>query len=65
MIARDPSRAAKGDDDREFAGSVDELAAAFEAHEALGVDHLILILQPMNEASLDRLTKALELRAGT
>ena len=64
MIARDPSREANSDDDRELAGTVDELAAALDAHEALGVDHLILILQPMNEASLDWLTKARELRSG-
>ena len=64
MIARDPGRQPESDDDRELVGSVDDLAAALDAHEALGVDHLILILQPMNEASLDWLTKARELRSG-
>jgi alkanesulfonate monooxygenase SsuD/methylene tetrahydromethanopterin reductase-like flavin-dependent oxidoreductase (luciferase family) len=64
MIARDPSRQPAGDDDRELAGSVDELAAALDAQEALGVDHLILILQPMNEASLDWLSEARALRSG-
>jgi len=64
MIARDPSRQPEGDDDREFVGYVDELAAALDAHEALGVDHLILILQPMNEASLDWLSEARALRSG-
>jgi len=64
MIARDPSREPKSDDDRELVGSVDDLAAALDAHEAIGVDHLIVILQPMDEASLDRLAKARELRSG-
>ena len=64
MIARDPSRQPEGDDDREFVGYVDELAAALDAHEALGVDHLILILQPMNEASLDWISEARALRSG-
>ena len=67
MIGRDPSRSGSGsegsDDDREFVGSVDELARAIDAHAALGVDHLIVILQPMDEASLDWLTRALEIRA--
>jgi probable F420-dependent oxidoreductase len=66
VVARDPSRQPNGDDagDREIVGSVDDLAKAFDAHEALGIDHLIVILAPMDEASLDRLTKAIELRAG-
>jgi alkanesulfonate monooxygenase SsuD/methylene tetrahydromethanopterin reductase-like flavin-dependent oxidoreductase (luciferase family) len=68
VVARDPGREPNGNnggnDDREFAGSVDELAKALDAHEAIGVDHLIVVLQPMDEASLDWLTKALELRSG-
>ncbi|HET8526887.1 MAG TPA: LLM class flavin-dependent oxidoreductase [Actinomycetota bacterium] len=68
VVARDPSRKPAGDDDgdddREFAGSADELAKALDAHEALGVDHLIVVLAPMDEASLDWLTKAIELRSG-
>jgi alkanesulfonate monooxygenase SsuD/methylene tetrahydromethanopterin reductase-like flavin-dependent oxidoreductase (luciferase family) len=64
VIARDPSREPNGDDDHEFAGSVDELAKAIDAHEAIGVDHLIVVLQPMDEASLDWLTRALALRSG-
>ena len=68
MIARDKSRDpatdATSDDDREFAGSVDELAKAIDAHETIGIDHLIVVLQPMDEASLDWLSKALELRTG-
>jgi probable F420-dependent oxidoreductase len=62
MVARNPTREPNSDDDREFAGSVDELAKAIDAHQAIGVDHLIVILQPMDESSLDWLTKALSLR---
>ena len=62
MIARDPSREPTSDDEREFVGSVDELAKAIDAHESIGIDHLIVILQPMDEASLDWLTKAQALR---
>src|SRR5262245_39847604 len=65
VIARDPSRQPKGDDDHELAGAVDELAEAIDAHDALGIEHLIVILQPMDEASLDRLTEAIELRSGS
>lgn len=63
MVVRDPS----GDvpeDEGEFAGSVDELARAIDAHAALGIDHLIFVLLPMTESSLDRLSVALRLRAG-
>jgi probable F420-dependent oxidoreductase len=62
VIARDPSREPNSDDEREVVGSVDELAKAIDAHEAIGIDHLIVILQPMDEASLDWLTKAQALR---
>ena len=58
MIVRDPDRAEQ-DDDREFAGSVDQLARALDGYAGRGIDHLILLLQPMDEASLDRLSEAL------
>ncbi len=45
-------------DDRSFRGSVDELARAFDEYEDLGIDHLIVLLQPLNEASLERLISA-------
>jgi hypothetical protein len=63
MVVRDPSGDVS-DDESEFAGSVDDLARAIDAHAALGIDHLILVLQPMTEGSLDRLSVALGLRAG-
>jgi alkanesulfonate monooxygenase SsuD/methylene tetrahydromethanopterin reductase-like flavin-dependent oxidoreductase (luciferase family) len=61
---RDPERAtaADGDGDRSFSGSVDELAEAIDAYEALGISHLIVVLQPMTEASLERLGLALSRR---
>ena len=46
-----------------FAGSVDALARAIDAYASLGIDHLIVLLQPMTEPSLDHLRAALELRA--
>ena len=61
MIVRDPSRAAS-DDEREFAGSVDGLAHAIDAHESMGTGHLIIQLLPHDERSLDRLTDAVEMR---
>jgi alkanesulfonate monooxygenase SsuD/methylene tetrahydromethanopterin reductase-like flavin-dependent oxidoreductase (luciferase family) len=61
---RDPERAgpAEDPDDRWFGGSVDELAEAIGSYEALGIDHLVVVLQPMDEASLDRLALALSRR---
>jgi hypothetical protein len=49
-------------DDVAFAGSIEELAGAIDAHEALGVDDLIVELEPKTERSLDRLAKVLRLR---
>ena len=40
-------------DDRAFDGSVDELAEALAAYDELGIGHLIVVQQPMTEASLD------------
>ncbi|HSD48707.1 MAG TPA: LLM class flavin-dependent oxidoreductase [Actinomycetota bacterium] len=50
------------DDDRSFSGSVEELAETFDAYEQLGIDHLMIVLQPMTEASLERLALALSRR---
>ena len=61
---RDPdATAASAIDQAVFAGSVDELARAIEAHEALGADDLIVQLEPKTERSLDRLADALRLRS--
>jgi alkanesulfonate monooxygenase SsuD/methylene tetrahydromethanopterin reductase-like flavin-dependent oxidoreductase (luciferase family) len=68
LQVQDPEQKASADEDderRSFRGSVDELAKVFDAYEALGMDHLILVLQPMTEPSIDRLARAIELRSGT
>ena len=68
LEVRDPAAvgAAEGDgeagEDRCFNGSVEELADVFGVYEALGIDHLVIVLQPMTEASLERLTGALPRR---
>jgi probable F420-dependent oxidoreductase len=61
---RDDERVGPADEggDRSFSGSVDELAEAVDAYEALDIGHLIVVLQPMDEASLERLTLALSRR---
>jgi probable F420-dependent oxidoreductase len=61
-LEQDPNAADDGDDDRSFRGSVDELAGAIDDYEALGIDHLIVLLEPMTEASLERLAAALARR---
>jgi probable F420-dependent oxidoreductase len=61
-LDQDPDAGDDDDDDRSFRGSVDELARAIDDYEALGIDHLIVLLQPMTEASLERLAAALARR---
>jgi probable F420-dependent oxidoreductase len=63
LDVRDPD--APGDlDGSGFAGSVDELARAFDAHAALGIDDVVIALSPMNERSLDRVAEARRRHAG-
>ena len=51
---RDPDApASNAADDVAFAGSIEELAGAIDANEALGVDDLIVELEPKTERSLD------------
>jgi alkanesulfonate monooxygenase SsuD/methylene tetrahydromethanopterin reductase-like flavin-dependent oxidoreductase (luciferase family) len=45
-----------------FAGSIDELAHAIDAYERLGLDDLIVGLQPSTPAALDRLARAIGIR---
>ena len=61
---RDPSLGPAGQDgeDHAFNGSADELAEAIAAYGELGIGHLIVVLQPMTEASLERLALALARR---
>ena len=65
---RDPSlgpaepRDEEEGEDRAFAGSVDELAEAIAAYDELCIGHLIVLLQPMTEVSLQRLALAVARR---
>ena len=43
-------------------GGVDELARAVDAYERLGIDDLIVRLQPSTQPALDRLTRAIRIR---
>ena len=45
-----------------FASAVDELARAIDAYERLGIDDLIVRLQPSTQPALDRLTRAIRIR---
>ncbi len=62
MIVRDPPAAGEDDDaGAAGGGSIDELAQAIDAYEALGFDDVIVGLEPKTERSLDRLAEALQL----
>jgi hypothetical protein len=68
MVVHDPSYGVSEDGDGEdssFSGSVDELFRAIDEYAALDIGHLIILLQPLTEASLDRLALALGRRAGS
>ena len=67
MTVHDPEKSAPDDDEEDpsFSGSVDELAHAIDAYAALGIGHLILLLQPLTEASLERVALALGRRSGS
>ena len=45
-----------------FAGPIDELARAIDAYERLGIDDLIVRLQPSTQPALDRLARAIKIR---
>jgi len=63
MVVHDPEHPVDHDDEGPaFDGSVAELADAIDAYAALGVDHLIVLLQPLTERSLDRLALAIARR---
>ena len=69
MVVHDPAYDVPDDVDEDgdtsFSGSVDELAHAIDEYAALDIGHLIVLLQPMTEASLNRLALALERRSGS
>jgi alkanesulfonate monooxygenase SsuD/methylene tetrahydromethanopterin reductase-like flavin-dependent oxidoreductase (luciferase family) len=51
-------------DEEPFAGSVDELATALDGYAALGIDDVVLVLQPTTERSVERFRQAQSLRSG-
>jgi alkanesulfonate monooxygenase SsuD/methylene tetrahydromethanopterin reductase-like flavin-dependent oxidoreductase (luciferase family) len=63
LEVRDPDVPAEPDASG-FAGSVEEVARALDAHDALGFDEAIVVLSPMNRGSMDRLAAAARLHAG-
>ena len=68
MIVHDPAYGVPEEEDGEdssFSGSVDELSRAIDEYAALDVGHVIVLLQPMTEASLNRLALALARRSGS
>ena len=67
MTVHDPALSAPDGDEEDpsFSGSVDELAHAIDGYAALGIGHLIVLLQPLTEASLERLAQALGRRSGS
>jgi probable F420-dependent oxidoreductase len=68
MTVYDPAHGVPEEDDGEdpsFSGSVDELSRAIDDYEALGIGHVIVLLQPLTGSSLERLALALARRAGS
>lgn len=61
ITVRDPAAASSGEEPS-LAGSVEDLARAFDEYDALGTEHLICGLEPVSEASLERLREAMDLR---
>jgi hypothetical protein len=49
-------------DGRSSVGLADELARTIDAFERLGIDDLIIGLQPSTQSALDRLARAIKLR---
>ena len=63
MSVVDPDRPATNEVDPEaLAGTVEDLARAFDAYEALGIDDLIVLPEPNDVRSVDRLARANALR---
>jgi hypothetical protein len=62
LTVTDPDHRRAGDDG--YAGPPGDLARVIDAYAELGVDELIVALEPKTERSLDRLVHALTLRPG-
>ncbi|MEV6288391.1 LLM class flavin-dependent oxidoreductase [Kribbella sp. NPDC051770] len=63
LTIRDPEQRDAGDPSG-FAGSVEELAGVFTAYAELGVEHLIVGLEPVTTRSVERLAAAKRLAFG-
>ncbi len=63
LTIRDPEQRDAGDPGG-FAGTVEELAAVFTAYAELGVEHLIVGLEPVTPRSVERLAEAKALAFG-
>ena len=62
MSVVDPDRPVTNEVDPEALGTVEDLARAFDAYEALGIDDLIVLPEPNDVRSVDRLARANALR---
>ena len=61
--AADPP-VAVDEDEQPFDGSVDALATALDTYADLGIDDIVLLLQPSTERSVERFVEAQRLRSG-
>jgi hypothetical protein len=63
LSVRDPEQAPSGEDP-DFAGPVEELSEVLDAYASMAIAHVMVLLQPLNERSLDRLAEAVSRRRG-
>ncbi|TWD80843.1 luciferase-like monooxygenase [Kribbella amoyensis] len=65
IVVRDPDQPAGPDaEPNALTGSVEDVARVIKDYEALGVDHLIAVLEPMTPRSVERLAEAGRLATG-
>jgi probable F420-dependent oxidoreductase len=64
LLVRDPDQPSEDEDDDWFAGSVEGVAELLRAHEALGLSHAIVILEPRTPQSVKRLAEAVRISRG-
>jgi probable F420-dependent oxidoreductase len=63
ITVRDPDQQVPDPSPNSITGTVEDLAEAIRAYQALGVDHLIVALEPVTPQSVDRLAAAKQLAA--
>jgi alkanesulfonate monooxygenase SsuD/methylene tetrahydromethanopterin reductase-like flavin-dependent oxidoreductase (luciferase family) len=64
IVVHDPDQGSEPDEN-ELAGPVEEVAAALSEYEGLGFSHAIVLPQPMNERSVERVAEAVRLSRGS